>query len=212
MLQERRWRILGCEGAGKESNTLDYQPVLDSIKSACAGTTTPVVRTFVVGTPGSEQPSLDRADGRIWLSRAAQAGGSELTSDCQNSGSNYCHFDMSTAANIATGFVGVLQSMIGQMLSCTFEVNDSSLRGQTVDSNKVSVIYQVNGSTLGGHLMLIGVASDPSCPEINGWYWDPSDPNIRTIQLCPTTCAMVHNDPGAVVDMLGGCTVGPIIN
>jgi hypothetical protein len=49
-----------------------------------------------------------------------------------------------------------------------------------------------------------------NCPEGNGWYFNPNDPNLRAIQLCATTCNMVRQDPSAVVEILAGCG-GPII-
>jgi len=195
---------LGCMGTGEEKHPVDGQPVLDNIQ---AYYNTEFIKTFVIGSPGSESNSSTGADQRPWLSQAAQLGGTKATPDCTNNGPNYCHFDMSASADFATGFSAALTNITGQILDCKYTINSSALgANQTVDFDKVNVVYQVNGGdALSGNVKLVGKASDVSCPEDNGWYFDPADASGKTIQLCPMTCATVQQDAGAVIDIRGGC-------
>jgi hypothetical protein len=193
---------LGCMGTGDENHPVAYQPVLDSIKGAYSQAH---VKTFVIGSPGSESQSLTNVDGRDWLSEAAQEGGTQLTPDCQNSGPNYCHFDMSATTDFATGFTAALQNITGQILPCTYTISGQVPDGQFVDPKRTNVVYETNGSQVLGDMMLVGQASDPCCPEGDGWYFDPKDPTNMTVQLCPKTCDTIRQDAGAVVNVRGGC-------
>ena len=200
---------LGCEGTGEERFPKDFGPVNQSIAGAFQNS--PFVRTFVIGSPGSEHQTLSGADGRGVLSQAAIDGDTKLTPDCSNSGTpNFCHFDMSAAADFATGFSGALRNITGQVLSCTYTVNDSQLQGYVFDPNRLNVVYENNGSKALGDLKLVGKATAPNCPEDNGWFMDPDDPNGKTIKLCPMTCDRIQLDAGAVLDIRGGCA--PIIH
>lgn len=200
---------LGCMGTGEEKRPVDETPVLDSIKGALSLVN---VKTFVIGSPGSEKQSLTNADGRGWLSEAAQQGGTKASDNCQNAGPNYCHFDMSQSADFATGFSTALKNITGQILDCKYKINESALQGQTVDTNLVNVVYQVNGSTEFGDMKLVGKASDEYCVEENGWYLDPADASGKTIQLCPMTCNLIQQDAGAVLNIRGGCDRIVLIN
>ena len=205
---------LGCEGTGEERYPKDFTPVDQSIAGAFQNS--PFVRTFVIGSPGSEHQTLSGADGRGALSQAAIDGDTPLSPTCQADGGpnkdNFCHFDMSAAADFATGFSGALRNITGQVLSCTYTVNDSQLQGQLFNPDKVNVVYQVNGSIADGDLKLVGKSTTPDCPDVNGWYMDPDDPNGKTIKLCPNTCGKIQMDAGAVVDIRGGCDTIVVIN
>ena len=71
----------GCMGTGAESSPVDLLPVPQSITGALnspsGGSAT---KTFVIGSPGSEEQSLTGADGRSLLSAAALAGAQPPTS------------------------------------------------------------------------------------------------------------------------------------
>lgn len=199
----------GCMGTGEEKRPVDETPVLQAIKGSLENLN---VKTFVIGSPGSEHQSLTGADGRGWLSEAAQEGGTKASDNCQNTGPNYCHFDMSASADFATGFSSALKNITGQILDCKYKINDSALQGETVDKTRVNVVYQNNGSTAFGSIKVVGPASDESCPEENGWYFDPNDPSGLTVQLCPMTCSMIQQDAGAIMNVLGGCETRILIN
>jgi hypothetical protein len=200
----------GCRGTGAEAHPVDVQPVLDAISSALQNNQ---VKTFVIGSPGSEKNSLTNADVRDWLSQAAQNGGTKAADNCQNTGvPSFCHFDMSQATDFAAGFASALQNITGQILDCKYKINDTALAGQKVSPEKVNVIYQINGSQQLADQRLVGRANDPSCPEDNGWYLDPEDPSGKTVRLCPLTCQKIQQDAGAIIEIRGGCDAIIIIN
>jgi hypothetical protein len=200
----------GCRGTGAEKYPVDEAPVIKAIGDAQQLNQ---VLTFVIGSPGSESQSLTNTDGRGWLSQAAQNGGTKADPNCQNTGvPSFCHFDMSpkstnpAAADFATGFAAALKNITGQILDCKYKINATALDGQIVDPETVNVIYEINGSPVITDWRLVGKASDPVCPEGNGWYLDPEDPSGKTVKLCPLTCEKVQQDAGAVIEIRGGCS------
>ncbi len=196
---------LGCAGTGAEASPVDFQPVIDLIALAAKESD---VKTFVIGSPGSEHQSSTGADGRSLLSAAAQAGNTG-PAGCSDTGPNYCHFDMTTVADFATGFADALANITGQALPCDFRVKDPP-SGSVINSEKLNVVYQVNGSSNIGDIKLVAPAADESCPDNNGWYLDPND--STHVILCANTCNMIHKDAGAVIKFTGGCDpiAGPI--
>lgn len=195
---------LGCMGTGAEANPVDFTPVTQSI----AGALTLGIETFVIGSPGSQEQSSTGADGRSLLCQAAIAGGTAAAGcDLTCSGPPWCHFDMSSVADFATGFAAALQNITGQVLPCDFRITNVP-SGQTVDPTELNVVYEINGSTAVGNMKLVAPSADPSCPQGNGWYLDPND--STHVILCPNTCNLIHQDAGAVLNFTGGCA--PIIN
>ena len=189
---------LGCMGTGEESRPVDFSPVLSSIANAWSSLG---VKTFVIGSPGSQEQSSTAADGRTLLSQAAVAGGT-APAGCSATGPNWCHFDMSSVADFATGFAAAIQNITGQVLSCDFGITNVP-SGQIVNPSQLNVIYEINGSSALGDMRLI-VPSDVTCPQGNGWYLDPND--STHLVLCANTCSLVHNDVGAVLNIVGGCS------
>ncbi len=177
---------LGCEGTGQEAHPVDWHPIVNDIATAFAAT--PSVKTYIIGLPGSQEQSYTGADGRPWLSLAARTGGTLATPDCQDTGPNYCHFDMSQSADFAAGLAQALSDVISDIagstasLSCSFSI-PTSLAGQTIDPNAINVIYKQNGSGATPQSWLIG-ESNPCCGGGNGdgWYMDS---NSGKITLCP---------------------------
>ena len=53
--------LLGCEGTGETAHPVDWHPIVNDIASIFAGS--PTVRTFIIGSPGSEAQSSTGADG-----------------------------------------------------------------------------------------------------------------------------------------------------
>jgi hypothetical protein len=203
-----------CVGTGLEIRPVPFQPVLTSIAAAWdtvpPGGTPLYVKTFVIGSPGSEHQSSTGADGRSLLSAAARAGGTG-PAGCDDSGNpQYCHFDMSAAADFATGFAAALQNITGQILACDFTIPAPS-NGQTLSTNsaQLNLVYKINGSSDPGQVKLIA-PSDLSCPEGNGWYFDPTDPTKMHIIFCANTCNMIHQDAGAVLDFVASCAGGVV--
>ena len=189
---------LGCSGTGAPDKPVDFQPVLDLIDAAW---TKNGVKTFVIGSPGSEAQSSTGADGRGLLSAAARAGDTG-PAGCSDTGPNYCHFDMSTVTDFATGFADALANITGQVLSCDFKIKNPP-SGTVINNSKLNVVYQINGSTALGDIKLVLPSADSTCPQNNGWYLDPLDPTH--VILCANTCDMIHKDAGAVIKFTGGC-------
>src|SRR6187399_678299 len=61
------------------------------------------IRTFVIGSPGSE-------DTRAVLSAIARNGGT-ATPNCSDDGPDYCHFDMTTETDLAGGLTRALEAV-----------------------------------------------------------------------------------------------------
>lgn len=188
---------LGCAGTGSELHPVAFQPVLDLVTAA----EQQGVKTFVIGSPGSEAQSSTGADGRGLLSAAARAGDTG-PSGCSDTGPNYCHFDMTTVTNFATGFADALANITGQVLTCDFKITNIP-SGTVINNSKLNVVYQINGSSAVGDIKLVLPSADSTCPDKNGWYLDPND--STHVILCANTCDMIHKDAGAVLKFTGGC-------
>jgi hypothetical protein len=134
-------------GGGRGGGVQDAptQPIIDAVKAASdAG-----IRTFVIGSPGSEESSSGMGgDKRPWLSEAAQVGGTAAPG-CNNDGPNFCHLDMTQSADFAQALVEGLGTVVGQIIDqCTFAFPEPP-PGQSIDANKTTVIVQTaTGSTL----------------------------------------------------------------
>jgi|GEM_PF-3588583 len=74
----------------------------------------------------------------------------------------------------------------------------------------ISLVYELGGTY--DNAILVLPASDAKCPEINGWYFDPSHQTKTTIALCPSTCERIRQDPNAAIEILLKCHRGPTIN
>ena len=189
--------------AGEAGNPVDTGPIIDAIRSAWDKNG---VKTFVIGAPGSEKSSKTGADVRAWLSSAATAGHTPLTSDCSDTGTpNFCHRDLSQVPDFSASLQQALQSITGQVLSCEYTV-PASPAGEVLDPNAINVIYTVNGDS--NQEMLIG-QTDPNCSSGGGWYLNSDSGKIV---LCASTCKTIQQDPNAILRILGGCQSITIVN
>jgi len=187
--------LKGCMGTGNTSDPVDYNPIVDAIKNAW---TTDGVKTFIIGSPGSEAQASTGVDGRGWLSHAASVGQTPLTPMCSDSGPNYCHFDMSQAPDFATGFRDALAQIAGQVVSCSYTVPKPPV-GQSLDLTKVNVVL----TTGVPEYLLVQRATSSTCTD--GWFLDANN----NIVLCTNTCDKAKADPKATLDLLFGCaTIG----
>jgi hypothetical protein len=192
---------LGCEGTGQTAYPVDWHPLVTDVTTVFQST--PTVRTFIVGSPGSEAQSSTGADGRPWLSQAARVGGTQLTPDCQDNGPNYCHFDLTQSQNFATDLAAALKNIIDSTMPCSVQISPPG--GVLNDPNSLNVVYSEN--VVGGtptRQWLVGQTTDLSCGAgtLDGWYADLSNGKVM---LCPKTCKTVHGDKYARIDLLGGC-------
>jgi hypothetical protein len=192
---------LGCEGTGQTAYPVDWHPLVSDITTAFQNA--PAVRTFIVGSPGSEAQSSTGADGRPWLSQAARQGGTQLTPDCVDSGPNYCHFDLTQSLNFANDLAAALKDIIDSSIPCSFQVPPPS--GVQINPATLNLVYSEN--VVGGtptSQWLVGQTTDLSCGggTLDGWYVDPINGKLV---LCPKTCKTVQSDKYARIDVRGGC-------
>jgi hypothetical protein len=173
-----------CQGEinGGSAEPVDTSPIVEAIADARrAG-----VRTFLIGSPGSE-------DGRQWMSLAAIQGAT-ARAGCQVEGPPYCHMDMTTAADFGAALRAGLNQVTGE-ISCTYDI-PAPPAGQTIDPNLVNLIVRTSGGT--SQLVLPDANGD--CTE--GWQLTGNQ-----VVLCDGTCSRVQSD-GAGLQLLFGCETG----
>jgi hypothetical protein len=182
----------GCVGTGDMSSSVDPGPVISVVDAARrAG-----VRTYVIGSPGSEGASFNGGDSRSWLSAAAEAGGT-ARSNCSHEGPRYCHFDLVSEPDLAGGLRSALSDIEERMMRCEFFfTDDRDLLGQ----------YALNLvlTTEDGKQSLLPTAPSENCTQ--GWHY--SDDKQRVV-LCENTCAALRGHNQAVLEFLFfGCVQG----
>jgi len=152
------------------------------------------IRTFVVGSPGSE-------DALEPLSQMASNGGT-ARDGCSDTGPVYCHFDMTESENFQEDLREALVAIVGQALSCEYEVPDPP-NGQQVDPDLVNVLF-TDGN---GDRHELGKNGDgEGCSE--GWYYSDDG---RQVVLCDDTCDLVRSDVGARLDVVFGCETVTVV-
>jgi len=176
---------LGCDISGRQGNenAVDASPLVDEAARALARG----VRTFVIGSPGSD-------GARESLSRMAEAGGT-AQAGCFHTGPNFCHFDMTQASDLASGLDNALTAISGLALSCSYPIPDAPL-GAVLDPTKVNLLF----TPAGGQLQVIGQSPNGSCTE--GWQYSDDQSQIR---LCGSTCETIRNSEGTL-DLQFGCS------
>ena len=185
----------GCIGTGNTSDPVDYTPVIDAIARAWNNNgPSSAVKTFIIGSPGSEAQASTGTDGRGWLSQAAQVGQTPQSSDCSNAGPNYCHFDMSQVPDFAVGFSNALAQISGQIVSCSYAIPPPPA-GQTLDLTKINVIF-THGT--GEQSLLLRSTSD-ACAT--GWFLDTNN----NVVLCGESCNQAKADGASSLKLLFGC-------
>ncbi|MGH8432377.1 MAG: hypothetical protein ACREUF_18455, partial [Solimonas sp.] len=157
---------------------IDSTPLILQVESAATGG----IRTFVIGSPGSEPARAD-------LSRMASVGGTAQP-NCSDTGPAYCHFDMTTQSDLATALRNALAAITGQVLSCTYPL-PSPGAGQELDLKRVNVRH--NGAD---------ILKDPSDTECTtGWNYSTDKTQIL---LCGETCNQIKAQ-GGDIEIVFGC-------
>jgi hypothetical protein len=176
---------LGCDISGRQGNddVVDSTPLVGAAAAARAAG----VRTFVIGSPGSE-------GARESLSRMAEAGGTAPVG-CSHTGPDFCHFDMTQASDLATGLGGALSAIAGLALSCSYDIPNPPL-GATLDPGKVNVLF----TPAGGSAELVGQSPDGGC--VDGWQYSDDGKQVR---LCGSTCERVRSSQGGL-SLQFGCS------
>jgi hypothetical protein len=165
-------------------------PIVDEVAGAMAAG----VRTFIIGSPGSEVSS-NGDDKRPWMSEAAQVGGT-AAAGCSTNGPNFCHMDMTQEPDFAAALVAGLGAVVGQIIDqCEFSF-PTPPPGETIDPEKTTLIVQTSS---GAKVVMPDNQGD--CSE--GWQLTMAG----RIQLCPASCEELKTDPTATVQLLFGCAV-----
>ena len=174
---------LACE-CTEDNVPVDSDPLIEEAASALDSG----VRTFVIGSPGSEET-------RDVLSRLATEGGT-AKADCDDEGPDYCHFDMSAEDDLGAGLTRALQAISLSLRSCEYTIPEPP-DGESLDPDRVNVLY-TPGS---GDTETIG--RDPSTRDCEtGWQYSADGERVI---LCADTCARVQADREATVEVLFGC-------
>lgn len=180
---------LGCVGPGVPDAPQPTQPIIDEILGARVNHG---IRTFLIGSPGSEDNGAG-GDMRPWLSTAAVLGGTAIPG-CSVEGPNYCHVDLVEVSDFAAALRARLTEIVGQIVACAYELPNAP-NGQAVETSEVNVIYSPGG---GGEPLLVGQNPDANC--YFGWQL-----RGNTLALCGQTCDVIRKDPGAKLELLFGC-------
>ncbi len=171
----------------------DVEPIIDEIRWARqAGT-----RTFVIGSPGSEEVEFGdpfAGDPRTWLSQAATAGGTDKEF-CSHAGPTFCHFDMVDEPDFSVALGEALAEITGQILPCDYALPEPD-HDRQIDPATVNVVWSPGDDTQ--KLFLRNDSDD--CQE--GWRY--IDGGSR-IELCPHSCARVQADHDSEVTLIFGC-------
>jgi hypothetical protein len=188
----------GCKGMGEPANPVDWQPILQHISEAAAS----YVKTFVIGSPGSNAQSITGDDGRPWLSMAARVGQTSRSEGCTDDGPDYCHFDLSQSTDFATDLAGGLVEIM-RAIPCRLNM-PSAPPNCVLDPSTLNVVYEQNFSNgVAEQTWLIGQA-DSTCGDgaSDGWVVDPS---AQMLVLCPRTCQAVQADQRPKLEIFSGC-------
>ena len=201
--------LQGCKGTGDTLHPVDWHPIVQHIAEAAVAPN--VVKTFIIGSPGSNAPTANGDDGRSWLSLAARRGLTPRSVGCSDGGPNYCHFDLSQTTDFAAGLNAGLKEIMST-IPCSFNM-PSAPANCVLDASRLNVIYeQAYSNGQSKETWLIG-QSEPACGsdgDADGWYIDS---NADKIVLCPTTCQTVQADQLARLEIISGCnTITPPVN
>ena len=147
------------------------------------------IRTFVIGSPGSEQA-------RDVLSQLATEGGT-AKAGCSDSGPRFCHFDMTTEPDLASGLAEALEQITSQVRSCAYPI-PLPPQGEALDPELVNVLYTPGNETESE--TIARAASSQDCTE--GWQYASDG---LSVVLCSDTCARAQADAKSRVEILFGC-------
>jgi hypothetical protein len=168
----------------EDNEPVDTQPLVEEAANALASG----VRTFVIGSPGSEAT-------REVLSQLATNGGT-AKEGCADAGPNFCHFDMTTEPDLAQALGSALRQIATRLRSCEYPI-PAPPAGQALDADLVNVLFTPNNGTSQT------IFRDPSTSECrDGWQYSANGQNIV---LCGDACSRVRVDPESTVEVLFGC-------
>ena len=124
----------GCAGTGRQQDANDPRPIIEEARRAAQQG----IRTFVIGSPGSEEANAAGfPQARTWLSMMAAAGGTAVAG-CSDNGPNFCHFDMTQQTDFSKALQDTLKLIVGTVVGCSYPIPASS---GAIDPNKVNVFF-----------------------------------------------------------------------
>jgi hypothetical protein len=186
-----------CGTLGDESNKADLSAARDRLlqmevqKARDAN-----IRTFVVGSPGSE-------NARGFLSELAFRGGTARSPSCvhgdPNAANGDCHYDLTTQQDFAAVLRSTLGQISGQARGCEFQTPGGG-----------SSMLNVQVSSHGGSPMCFNMDPRPCDGGANGWQFPKASdgtPDTSRVVLCGPACDMIKQDPTSIVDVILGCVV-----
>lgn len=154
------------------------------------------IKTFVVGTPGSE-------GARAFLSELAFRGGTARTASCVHGGADAnagdCHYDLTTEKDLAAVLQSTLGRISGEARGCEF---------QTPPGGGDSINVQVSSN--GGAPMCFVQDKTDCGAGSNGWQFAKGASGALDrgrVVLCGAACDRIKQDPTAVVDVILGCAL-----
>jgi len=179
---------LDCTSSGNGigpggANPVESQPIIDHVAAALGQG----VRTFLIGSPGSE-------GGRAWMSEAAIEGGT-AAAGCKVMGPPYCHLDMTTSPDFGAALKAGLNKVTGS-IACTYDIPDPG-QGRVIDNDLINLVVTTASGT---QLVLPDEGAD--CNEgyrISG----------NQVVLCEGTCSRVQRENDSI-QLLFGCQSGTI--
>ncbi len=179
-----------CTGNGRTK--VDATPLIADVE---ADFQNDQIRTFVIGSPGSE-------DARAELSEMALVGGTAAP-DCTGGGDRFCHFDMTTEPDFSAALNATLAQITRSTLACTYAV-PTPPGGLRIDYDDVSVLLESGGS----NLREFSRSASADCAA--GWQYSA---DRKSIQLCSATCdelqGLLQDDPAVEVRVRFGCSTRP---
>lgn len=154
------------------------------------------IRTFLIGSPGSEESAESNQDMRPWLSQSAVLGGTSQEG-CDESGPNFCHLDMTQETDFSVALSNGLRQISGQIIDeCSFQVPEPP-DGESLDPNETHLVIEWNDESAS----LILPSGEDDCTD--GWRIKDAE----TIELCPQTCTELKNSESeATVQLTFGCS------
>lgn len=164
-----------CRAPGGEQATVDPAPIVQAIATTHAQRG---IKTFVVGTPGSEPNAR-------WLSEAAVRGGTAPPACSVEAGT--CHMPLS---DLSSSLNDRLASTLGSsLIACTFDL--AVPPGEMLDLSQIHIFMRSSAG-----LFLLLRSTDPDCTT--GWRWTED----RTISLCSESCRLARESE---VQLVFGC-------
>jgi hypothetical protein len=187
--------LAGCRGSGSATEPVDEGPILEAVSNAYLSG----IRTFVVGSPGSEENAGTGEDARVWLSEAAIRGGSAPLG-CPSKDLEFCHYDLSDERDFEKALLNALEEILGRVKACSFELPEVE-EGKRLDLQAVNVALLSDDRA-----EILGRSKDGECTD--GWRLESDGGRI---QLCSEACGRLRGSFDSEVELFFSCTSAEMV-